>query len=113
MVVAPTTHPAPPSTTQPHSPSPDVWWVVAHGWGVVERERKPKGELGMSPDKVKSMYRLRQEKLELVQKEALQKAWEYRDQPLYHRGWALRYWKAIEDEKMLALELHAELEATA
>lgn len=65
----------------------------------------------MVVEKAKSMYLLRQEKLHLQQQQALQKAWEYRDQPLYHRGWALRYHKAVEQEKMLALEFHAELEA--
>lgn len=67
----------------------------------------------MVMEKAKSMYRLRQEKLHLEQQQALQKAWEYRDQPLYHRGWALRYHKAVEQEKVLTLEFHAELEATA
>lgn len=65
----------------------------------------------MTPEKAKALYVLRREKLELAQQQALQKAWEYRADPLYHRGWALRYHKYVEQEKALAMELHAELEA--
>lgn len=67
----------------------------------------------MKPEKVKAMYTLRREKLEMEQMQALQKTWQYRDDPLYQRGWALRYYKAVEAEKMLTLEYHAELEAVA
>ena len=67
----------------------------------------------MEAVKAKALFNLRREKLELAQQQALQKAWEYKDDALYHRGWALRYYKYVEQEKALALEYYAELEAVA
>jgi hypothetical protein len=72
--------------------------------------KEPKMELALQV-KAKKQYQLQQEKLELCQQEALKKAWQFRDDPLYYRGWALRYQKYVEQEKVLALELYAALEA--
>jgi hypothetical protein len=79
--------------------------------GVVGKGNEIKKEPVMEVTKVKALYELRREKLEACQRQALQKAWEYKDDPLYHRGWAIRYFKYVEEEKALALELYAELEA--
>jgi hypothetical protein len=76
----------------------------------IKSQKEPKMELALQV-KAQKQYQLQREKLELAQQQALQKAWEYRDDPLYHRGWALRYYKYVEQEKALALELHAALEA--
>ena len=66
-----------------------------------------------SAEQVKKMYALSQEKMSLAQQQALQMAAKYPPDSLQFRGWVNRYWKYAEQEKYLALELHAGLEAAA
>jgi hypothetical protein len=76
--------------------------------GVVERGNEMK-----SPEQVKKFYALNQEKMSAAQQQALQMAVKYQSDPLYFRGWVNRYFKYVEQEKWLALELHAELEVAS